>query len=443
MLRRLVYLLPLMALAGFAAWVADQPGTLRLTWLGYEIAAPAPLVVALLALIGLGLFLLSWMIAWAAALPQRRLLKRQARGQAAFAAGMVAVAAGEPDRAAKLAAKAAGYLEDKTLARLLEAHAAQLRGDAAGGRDAFTALAADPATAFLGVRGLLADARQRGDRDQALALAQRASALRPTSPVAAEAEIRLLLEAGDWPAARARLEQAVARKAVSKNAAALLRAKLDLADAAEAAATGAPLEAWRKAEKLAKLLPDHAGRLAVLARAADTAPAQQRAQDAIRAHWASRPSPALARLWLDLEQAAHREPAIAQQRAEAVTNANADAPASRLLLAEAALVARDYATARQRLLAFSADYPWSAGLRARLAAESEGDEAAADRWRQLAAQVEPWRCEACGAGHAAWAMRCTACGGFDSIQPAPLEAGSPPTGAPPILLDSTKDRAKS
>ncbi len=438
MLRWLFITLPLMALAAFAAWIADQPGSLQLTWLGYEITAPAPLVIGAIALLGFLVFLLSWMIAWAAALPQRRQLKLQARGQAAFAAGMVAVAAGEADRAAKLAVKAAGYLEDKTLARLLEAHAAQLKNDAPGSQRAFTALAADPATAFLGVRGLLADARQRGDREQALVLAKRASALRPTSPVAAEAEIRLLLESGDWASARLRLDAAQARKAVSKAAANLLRAKLDLADAAEAAATGAPLEAWRKAEKLGKALPDHAGRLAVLARAADTGALQQRAQEMLRRLWAAKPSIALARLWLDLEAAAKREPAIARQRAEAFINANPDVPPSQLLLAEMALNTRDYASARQALSLFQTTDPWSAGLRSRLAEESEGDAAAADRWRQLARQIEPWRCEACGAGHAAWAIRCTACGGFDSIQPAPLHPGQAPTGAPPILLDGPK-----
>ncbi len=440
MLRRALFvLLPLMALAGGAAWIADQPGSLRFTWLGYEVTAPAPLALGLLALLALALFVLVWMLAWAAALPQRRRLQRQARGQAAFAAGMVAVAAGEPDRAAKLARKAAGYLEDQTLARLLEAHTAQLRGDAGQGRQAFTALAADPATAFLGLRGLLADARQRGDRDQALALARRASALRPGSPVAAEAELRLLLETADWAAARARLEQAVTRKAVGKPAAALLRAKLDLADAAEALQQGAPLEARRKLEKLAKLLPDHAGRVALLARAADTAPARQQAQEALRGLWPQAPSPALAQPWLDLEQAAGRDAGTVLQRAQALVNANRDAPASRLLLAEAALAAHDYALARQLLLPFPPEDVWAAPLRARLAAESEGDEVAADTFRALAAnRPEAWRCESCGAGHAAWAMHCAPCGGFDSIRPAPLLAGLPPAGAPPILLGAPK-----
>src|SRR3546814_7335000 len=77
----------------------------------------------------------------------------------------------------------------------------------------------DPGTAFLGYRGLLSDARQRGDMDAALSFAQRASALRPGSPFAAEAELQLLVERGDWGAAQARLDQARRKKAVPKDAA--------------------------------------------------------------------------------------------------------------------------------------------------------------------------------------------------------------------------------
>lgn len=203
-----IALLVLMALAGLAAWLADQPGRVRIAWFGYVIETPAPLLVLLLVLLAIGVFALTWMLAWAAALPQRRRLKRQAKGYANFAAGMVAVAAGEPDRAMKLAGRATQQLDDPALARLLAAHAAQLDGRSDQARAAFEALSRDPGTAFLGVRGLLADARQRGDRAAALDHARRASALRPASPFAAEAELQLLVEAGDWPAARSRLEQA-------------------------------------------------------------------------------------------------------------------------------------------------------------------------------------------------------------------------------------------
>ena len=112
LVRGALVLIALMALAGFAAWIADQPGRVEVVWFGYEIGAPAPLLALGLLLLALLAFMLTWALAWAAALPQRRRLKRQQKGYANFAAGMVAVAAGEADRALSLADKARRQLDD-------------------------------------------------------------------------------------------------------------------------------------------------------------------------------------------------------------------------------------------------------------------------------------------------------------------------------------------
>ena len=438
-----IALIVLMALAGLAAWIVDQPGSARFIWLGYEIAAPAPLIVLLLALAALGLVVLAWIVAWAAALPQRRKLKRQARGQAAFAAGMVAVAAGEPDRAAKLAARAAKDLDDPTLARLLAAHTAQLTGDQDAARKAFTALATDPATAFLGLRGLIGDARQRGDRDAALPLARKATALRPSSPFAAEAELRLLLEAGDWPAARERLEAARKRKAANKADADRLAALLDLAQALDAAEAGHGLEAAKLVRRAGKLLPEHIGRAAILARAASDTQSRHEAQDCIRRLWPAAPSLALARLWQRLEDSQQRAADIRMQRARMLAESAPDAPESHLLLADAALSARDFSLARAELEqaeSLQGLGGWAAAIRAGLAREGDGDETIADRWQARASRAgEPWLCRQCGAGHAEWAMRCQTCDGFDSLAPRrETMQTAAPQAAQPLLLSGPK-----
>lgn len=424
LLRVTAGLIALMALAAFAAWIADQPGSARIAWLGYEITAPAPLLALLAALFAVALFAFAWIIAWAVALPQRRRLKRETRGYAAFAAGMVAVAAGEPERAAKLAAKAVKLLDDPALARLLAAHTAQLKGDQEAARRAFTQLSTDPGTAFLGVRGLLADARARGDQETALALAERASALRPASPFAAEAELDLLLAKGAWEAARARLAAARKRKAFTPEQADRLGAQLDLAEAMEAASRGENLAARKLADRAAKKLPEHPGLAAVLARAAENPADAKAAETVIRRLWAAQPSAALATLWRRLD--AHRPAAQAEARLRDLAQSQAAAPASRLLLAQAALDQHDYTTARSLLDDAPLLGAWGASLMARLAEEGDGDAVAADRWRARArAGGEEWQCQACGAGHAAWAAHCGACGGFDTIRPTPVEVTAP------------------
>lgn len=417
-------LIVLMALAGFAAWLADQPGRVSLTWFGYVLEAPAPLLALGVLLLLLSAFIVTWALAWAAALPQRRRLKRQQKGYANFAAGMVAVAAGEADRALALADKARQQLDDPALSRLLVAHAAQLKGDAALAHQAYEALSRDPGTAFLGTRGLLADARRNSDRIEALQHAQRASRLRPSSPFAAEAELQLLVEGGNWDAARARLELARKKKAVTRAAASALSARLDLAEAQAALHRGDRRMAKQWAERAAKLLPEHPVPPVLLARAADHHAAREAAAFHLRRAFARTPSEALAEAWLMLQQdlpadklRAAVEEFVAERRPET---------ASQLLFAAAALQGRDYAAARTALAkAGPSGGAWAARLLARLAEESEGDSSAADHWRSQAAHHALWQCGHCGNGAPDWTLLCASCGSFDTLDPTRLGEAVP------------------
>jgi HemY protein len=438
LVRGALVLIALMALAGFAAWLADQPGRLALTWFGWRIEAPAPLLALGLLLALIGAFVVTWALAWAVALPQRRRLKRQQKGYANFAAGMVAVAAGEADRALSLADKARRQLDDPALSRLLVAHAAQLKGDAALAHEAYLALSRDPGTAFLGTRGLLADARRGNDRAEALQQAQRASRLRPSSPFAAEAELQLLVESGDWGGARRRLEVARKKKAVTREAAAALSARLDLAEAQAALLRGDHRMARQWAERAAKVLPEHPAPPVLMARAADHHAAREAASFHLRRAFARAPSEALAEAWLMLQRdlPADRlmgvvDDFVAERRPEI---------ASQLLVAAAALQIRDFSTARAALgKAGPTGGAWAARLLATLAEDSDGDATAADHWRALAAQHALWQCGHCGAGAADWSLLCTSCGSFDTLDPTRLGEALPLAApARPLLLPAQR-----
>lgn len=439
LLRSALVLIALMALAGFAAWIADQPGRVALTWFGWRIEAPAPLLALGLLLLALLAFMLTWALAWAAALPQRRRLKRQQKGYANFAAGMVAVAAGEADRALALADKARRQLDDPALSRLLVAHAAQLKGDAALAHEAYLALSRDPGTAFLGTRGLLADARRGNDRASALEQAQRASRLRPSSPFAAEAELQLLVESGNWDAARKRLELARKKKAVTREAASALSARLDLAEAQAALARNDPRMARQWAERAAKVLPEHPVPPVLMARAAQMDREHHAARDAASFHlkraFARTPSEALAEAWLMLQKdvpadrlMGEAEDFVAERRPEV---------ASQLLLAAAALQGRDFTAARAALgKAGPSGGAWAARLLAKLAEDSEGDATAADHWRAQAGALALWQCGHCGTGAADWSLLCTSCGSFDTLNPTRLGEALPLAAPPrPLLLE--------
>lgn len=435
LLRGALALIALMALAAAAAWIADQPGRVALTWFGYRIEAPAPLLALGLLLLALAAFILTWALAWAAALPQRRRLKRQQKGYANFAAGMVAVAAGEADRALSLADKARKQLDDPALSRLLVAHAAQLKGDAALAHDAYLALSQDPGTAFLGTRGLLADARRGNDRVSALEHAQRASRLRPSSPFAAEAELQLLVEAGDWDAARKRLETARKKKAVTREAANALSARLDLAEAQAALARNDHRMAKQWAERAAKVLPEHPAPPVLMARAADHHNAREAASFHLKRAFARAPSEALAEAWLMLQREMPSDQLMAA--AEDFVAGRKPEVASQLLLAASALQIRDFAAARAALTkAGPTGGAWAARLLAKLAEDGEGDAHAADHWQALAAHHALWQCGHCGAGAADWALLCAACGSFDTLDPTRLGEALPLAAPPrPLLLE--------
>jgi HemY protein len=424
LLRGALVLIALMALAGVAAWIADQPGRVEVTWFGYEIAAPAPLMALGLLLLAIAAFILTWALAWAAALPQRRRLKRQQKGYTNFAAGMVAVAAGEADRALALADKARKQLDDPALSRLLVAHAAQLKGDAALAHEAYLALSQDPGTAFLGTRGLLADARRGNDRVTALEQAQRASRLRPSSPFAAEAELQLLVEAGDWDAARKRLELARKKKAVTREAATALSARLDLAEAQAALARSDQRMARQWAERAAKVLPDHPVPPVLMARAADHHAAREAASFHLKRAFARMPSEALAEAWLMLQRETPADKLMA--KAEEFVAERQPEVASQLLFAAAALQIRDFSAARNALnKAGPSGGAWAARLLAKLAEDSEGDITAADHWHSIAGQHALWQCGHCGTGAADWTLLCAACGSFDTLDPTRLGEALP------------------
>ena len=435
LLRGALGLIALMALAAAAAWIADQPGRVEVVWFGYEIGAPAPLLALGLLLLALAAFIVTWALAWAAALPQRRRLKRQQKGYANFAAGMVAVAAGEADRALSLADKARKQLDDPALSRLLVAHAAQLKGDAALAHEAYLALSQDPGTAFLGTRGLLADARRGNDRIAALDHAQRASRLRPSSPFAAEAELQLLVEAGDWEGARKRLELARKKKAVTREAANALSARLDLAEAQAALMRNDRRMARQWAERAGKVLPDHPAPPVLMARAADTAAAREAAAFHLKRAFVRAPSEALAEAWLMLQRETPSDRLMAA--AEDFVAGRKPEVASQLLLAAAALQIRDYSAARAALSkAGPTGGAWAARLLATLAQDSEGDAAAADHWQALAAHHALWQCGHCGAGAADWSLLCAACGSFDTLDPTRLGEALPLAAPPrPLLLE--------
>ena len=150
MLRALFFAVKVGLLVAAAVWIAERPGAVEISWLGYDIHAHVG--VFLLALLA-GFLLLSFAFR-ALALPlwlkHRHGRKKHERGYRALTRGLSAVAAGDVREAEKRAAQARRFLPgDGGLPLLLEAQTARLKGDEAAAAQAFEKLLSAPDTAFL------------------------------------------------------------------------------------------------------------------------------------------------------------------------------------------------------------------------------------------------------------------------------------------------------
>jgi len=403
-----------------AVWLADRPGEVMVRWQGWRIDTSVPVAVAALVLV---LAFGAWIIRLCGFLctaPRRwrdsRRAKRTQDGYRALSDGLAAVAVGDSGAAHKLAKRADRLLADPSLTGLLSARAAELAGDGAEAERRFEAMLTRPETAFLGLRGLMAQAVARGDRAGALDYAHRAWALNPSADGLAASLFDLQARAGQWAEAELTLAEAgkrgaLAGDALNRRRALVLNERARAAEQAGDAAEGSRLAL--AATQADAALTDAACRAARLLHRQGKV---RKAAATLEAAWRAAPHPALAAAWRALAPA---EPPLEQvKRLERLVRANPDAADGHLALAEAALDAKLWGQARTHLDLVAATRPTAraTALLARLERDEKGDLAAAAAWgAKPAADDAVWHCAACGARPAEWSAACPSCGAIDTL----------------------------
>ena len=165
---RIVLFLVLVALAGAgAAWVADQPGDVVMTWGGFRASPSVPVFVLCLGVFAV-LIVLLWSLltaVWRAPgrMRRRRHEKRYARGRHAITHGLLAIGHGDTALARRHAEAARRHAPNDPLALLLHAQSAQLDGNRDEAQRAFRAMAERKDTRLLGLRGLFVEAQRADD----------------------------------------------------------------------------------------------------------------------------------------------------------------------------------------------------------------------------------------------------------------------------------------
>ena len=391
MIRVVLFLVFVALAAAGMAWVADRPGEVAVTWMGYRIetsvlVADLAVVVLVLAL----MLILSLVIAIVRS-PAHFLLSRRNRrarkGYLAISRGLIAIGAGDVNAARRSADEAARLSPDEPLALLLSAQSAQMSGDRGAAERAFRVMTGREDTKLLGLRGLYIEAQRRNDLDGARLVAEEAAKMRPAAAWAGAAVLDYRCASADWAGALDSLDQmkgALDKADYRRKRAVLLTARAQALETIDRDTSRAlVLEA-------VKLAPDLVPAAALAGRRLSESGEQRKARKILEAAWAINPHPDIAESYANLRlgDSARERLARMQKLAGQVPGQLEGA----LAVARAAHDAREFATARAALAPYlSAPTRRVAALMAEIEEAEHGDEGRVREWmaRAMRAAGDP------------------------------------------------------
>lgn len=349
MIRLLVLLVLIAALAWSGQWLVAHPGSLAFNWLGYRIETSVVVGVVALLMIALTISLVWGLVRFVFRLPKAMSLaakvRRRERGYEALSRGLIAVGSGDARAARREAAEAGRLIRHDPMTLLLRAQSAQLSGDGATARALFQEMAQRPDTKLLGLRGLYVEARRAGENDAAFAFAEEAQKLSPVA-WAGQALIERHAAESRWEKALEALERSGAAGQIDKAELAKGRAALKLALARDLADSETEKARALAAEALAAQ-PDLAPAAALVAKLHGRRGDYKKAAKVVEQAWGVASHPELAQAYVDLRPGDSNADRLA--RARKLARLKGDDAEGRLALAAVAIAAREFSEARTAL----------------------------------------------------------------------------------------------
>ncbi|MDA9525683.1 membrane protein [Bradyrhizobium sp. CCBAU 11434] len=395
---RIVLFLVLIALAGAgAAWVADQPGNVVLTWGGWRASPSIPVFVLCLGIFAVLIVFLWSILTMIGRMPgrvrRRRHEKRQARGRHAITHGLLAIGHGDTALARRHAEAARRHAPNDPLALLLHAQSAQLDGNRDEAQRAFRAMAEREDTRLLGLRGLFIEAQRADDAVGAVMIAEEAIKLSPSSTWASHAVLGFRCARGDWSGALAILDSNLSAGLIDKQAYRRQRGVLLTARALELETMDRDV-ARESVMEAVKLAPTLVPAAVLAAKFESEAHQVRRAMKLVEAAWLANPHPDLADAYAHVKLGD-----AARQRLQRVETLAAKTPADKaghvegqLAIARAAIDASEFARAREVLSPYVNDPTQRVALlMAELERAEHGDSGRARAWtlRAVRARHDP------------------------------------------------------
>lgn len=448
LIKVLLFVVLVALLAVGASFLLNSGEGIRVAVAGYEFTL-GPLHAAILALVLLAVTWLVLRLAGLLAAVLRFLTgdetaisryfsrNRERKGYQALSEGLVALASGENRTALARAAKAERYLRRPEITTVLLAQAAEAAGDSERATAAYKSLLSDPKARFIGVRGLMRQKLEEGDRQTALALAQKAFELKPKHAETQDLLLQLQAESSDWKGARETLGAKLRTGTLPREVHRRRDAVLALQQAKGVLDDDASIESREAAIEANKLSPDLIPAAAMAARAYIAKDDARNATRVLKKAWAARPHPDLAAAFAEIDP--REAPAARVKRFKALTDINPNDDETRMLLAELNLAAEDFPAARRALGDLVERHPTRRSLAIMAAIErGEGaDEAVVRGWlaRTLTAPRGPqWCCDKCQSVHSSWGPICSNCGGFDTLSWREPVEGTGPSATQSELL---------
>ncbi|MGE4372676.1 MAG: heme biosynthesis protein HemY [Xanthobacter sp.] len=350
MIRLVLFLFLLAAIAFGASWVADRPGEITVVWQGWQVETSVPVALVTIAITA-GVLLLLWRLlvllldipTHLASFSRKR--KRE-KGWKAVTRGLLAIGTGDGATARRARAEAVRLLPDEPLTHLLTAQEAQFEGEHEVAVATFQAMAEEPETRLLGLRGLHIEARKAGHHEAAAAFAAQAAEAAPTLNWAADAVIEARCGEGDFAGAMAVLERQMAKKGIDKAQYRRRRAVLLTAEALALEETD-PAVARERSVEAVRLAPTLVPAAACAGRLLGANGQMRKASKIVETAYAATPHPELAET-----EAFLRPGDSAQDRLKRIRTLVARAPdhtESAIALAHAAIDAHEFAEARTAL----------------------------------------------------------------------------------------------
>ena len=389
MIRIIMFLALIAAAAASAAWVADQPGDVVLSWGGWRAETSLPVFV-----LGLGIVVVVATMLWSILrglwrtpdrMRRRRHERRHARGRHAITQGLLAVGHGDASMARRHADDARRHAGHDPLALLLTAQSAQLAGDREGAQHAFRAMAEREDTRLLGLRGLFIEAQRADDPVSAVMIADEALKISPSSTWASHAVLGFRCAKGDWNGALSILDNNLSSGLIDKTIYRRQRGVLLTARALELEKFDRDLSR-ESAMEAVKLAPTLVPAAVLAAKFESEAHQVRRAMRLVEAAWLAQPHPDLADAYAHVKLGDS-----ARQRLVRVETLAAKMPGhieGALAVARAAIDASEFGRARGALAPFI-DKPTQrvAVLMAEIERTEHGDSGRARMWAMRAVRA--------------------------------------------------------